>query len=109
MVATLGDEADAARLLGADLDVGETHGGHEVDLALVVGELDELGVRVESARDDLLDVGRSLRRLEVDLTGELAIPMRMSTDTGYDTTSPSIGAVLSERSDHAPNTVGVGR
>src|SRR5690606_8302636 len=66
-----GDEPDAAGLLGTDLDVGERGGGHEVELALVVAELDELGAGVESRCDDLLDLGRRLRRLEVDLAGRV--------------------------------------
>src|ERR1041384_3421224 len=65
----LGDEADATRLVRTDLEVGEGGRRHEVDAALVVGELDELGVALERGRDDLLDLGRGLRRLEGELAG----------------------------------------
>ena len=44
-------------------------GRDDVDLALVVDELEELGVRLERGRDHLLDLGRGLRGLEAELTG----------------------------------------
>src|SRR6478735_3892075 len=62
-----GDETDAARLLGAELDVRESRGGDDVRVALRVGEGDVRGAGVERCGDGLLHVGRRLVRLEVEL------------------------------------------
>src|SRR5690606_6846136 len=43
-----GDEADPARLLGAQFDVGEVRGGHDVRAALRVAEAQVAGVLLES-------------------------------------------------------------
>src|SRR3954471_11168847 len=63
-----GDEADAAGLLRPELHVGERCGGNEVQLARLVGELDELRAALEGVCDGLLDLRRRLGRLEAELT-----------------------------------------
>src|SRR3954453_16600334 len=65
----LADEADAARFLGAELDVGDSGGRDDVEAALVVGELQDAaparqaGLHLPGER-----VGRQ-RRLEAELAG----------------------------------------
>src|SRR3954462_7555189 len=64
-----GDEADAARLFAADLDVAEGGHGNEVDLPLVVLELNVGSAVGEGLGDDRLDLGGGLARLQVELSG----------------------------------------
>ena len=84
-----GEEADATALFAAHLEVGERRDRDDVELALLVGQLDELRLAVESGRDDLLDLGRSLRRLDVELTGAVGdtdanVHTRRLRDAGMD-------------------------
>lgn len=62
-----GEEADATRLLGAELDVGEVRGRNQVGVALHVGEAQVGGVLLESRGDLRADLVRARGGLEAEL------------------------------------------
>src|SRR6478736_3385579 len=96
-----GDEADAARLFGAELDVGQARGRDDVRVALGIGERHVRGAGVEGGGDGLLDVGCGLVRLEV----ELAAGVR-DADADLHVTDLLRGAMVARCEAEAPRTHG---
>ena len=74
-----GDEADAAGLFGAELDVGESRGGDDVGVALAVGEAD-VGRAASSALEiDFFTAAAGSLVSKLSSRPVFAMPMRIST------------------------------
>src|SRR3954451_10861368 len=100
----LADEADAARFLGAELDIGDSGGRDDVEAALVIGELQHAAARQRGLHLPGELLGRQ-RRLEAELAGGVddsdadlhvgafrVLPAGVSSD--YGTRLAALGRVL---------------